>query len=66
MPRDLDGVFAAGRCLSCDHGAQASLRVMGTCFATGQAAGLAAALVAAGGSAEGLPGLLEKRFGVRE
>jgi choline dehydrogenase-like flavoprotein len=66
MPREIDDVFAAGRCLSCDHGAQASLRVMGTCFATGQAAGLAATLVAAGRSVEGLPGLLEGRFGPRE
>ncbi len=53
MPRDLDGVFAAGRCLSCDHGAQASLRVMGTCFATGQAAGVAAVLAARGEAVEG-------------
>jgi hypothetical protein len=42
VPAGLDGVFVAGRCLSCDHGAQASIRVMGTCFATGQAAGLEA------------------------
>jgi hypothetical protein len=49
MPEGLDDVFVAGRCISCDHGAQASVRVMGTCFATGQAAGLAATLVAEGG-----------------
>jgi len=42
------GLFVAGRCLSCDHSAQAALRVMGTCFATGQAAGLAAAIAASG------------------
>jgi ribulose 1,5-bisphosphate synthetase/thiazole synthase len=47
IPRDLERVFVAGRCLSCDHGAQASIRVMGTCFATGQAAGAAAAQAAA-------------------
>jgi len=39
--------FVAGRCLSCDHDAQASIRVMGACLATGEAAGAAAALVAA-------------------
>jgi FAD dependent oxidoreductase len=36
-------LWTAGRCLSCDHEAQAALRVIGTCLATGQAAGLAAA-----------------------
>jgi len=44
--RDHDGLFVAGRCLSCTHEAQASIRVMGTCLATGEAAGLAAALAA--------------------
>ena len=42
VPANLEGVFVAGRCISCDHEAQASIRVMGTCFATGQAAGRAA------------------------
>ena len=40
---ELPGVYCAGRCVSADHLALASIRVMGTCFATGQAAGLAAA-----------------------
>ena len=40
---DFDGLFVAGRCISCDHEAQASIRVMGTCFATGEAAGRMAA-----------------------
>jgi hypothetical protein len=35
----MEGLMVAGRCISCDHQAQASIRVMGTCFATGQAAG---------------------------
>jgi hypothetical protein len=43
-PRGVDGLFVAGRCISTDHDAQASIRVMGTCFATGEAAGKAAAL----------------------
>lgn len=37
--RNFDNLFVAGRCISCDHDAQASIRVMGTCFATGEAAG---------------------------
>jgi hypothetical protein len=41
-------VWAAGRCISCDHEAQAALRVIGTCLATGEAAGAAAALQANG------------------
>jgi len=40
---EIEGVFFAGRCLSATHEALASVRVMGTCFATGQAAGKAAA-----------------------
>jgi hypothetical protein len=42
--RDDEALFMAGRCISCSHEAQASVRVIGTCLATGEAAGLAAAL----------------------
>jgi hypothetical protein len=45
-------LLAAGRALDADADAFASVRVMGTAFATGQAAGVAAALVADGRPAE--------------
>lgn len=50
--RNLRNVFLAGRCISASHGAQASIRVMGTALATGQAAGIAAAKFAAGEASE--------------
>jgi hypothetical protein len=43
---DRDNLWAAGRLVSSDTDAYCSLRVMGTAFATGQAAGVAAALQA--------------------
>jgi hypothetical protein len=42
-PLGMDRLWVAGRCISADHDAQASIRVMGTCFSTGEAAGMAAA-----------------------
>ena len=44
VPVGVDGLLVAGRCLSAEHEAQASLRIQQTCMATGEAAGLAAAL----------------------
>lgn len=41
--RDLDNVLVAGRCASASHEVQASTRVIGTAFAMGEAAGVAAA-----------------------
>ena len=46
LPRNLDGIIVAGRCLSATHDAHASARSIGTCMAMGQAAGSAAALAA--------------------
>ncbi|MBI3375194.1 MAG: FAD-dependent oxidoreductase [Betaproteobacteria bacterium] len=51
IPRGLDNVLLAGRCLSSTREGQSSARVMGTCMAMGQAAGTAAALVAGGDAA---------------
>jgi hypothetical protein len=44
LPQKVDGLLVAGRCLSADHDAHASVRVMAQCMAMGQAAGLAAHL----------------------
>jgi len=49
----IDNLWLAGRTIGCDEGAYGSLRVMGTAFATGHAAGVAATLVdAASGNAD--------------
>jgi ribulose 1,5-bisphosphate synthetase/thiazole synthase len=44
LPLAVDGLLVAGRCLSADHDAHASARVMAQCMAMGQAAGTAAAM----------------------
>lgn len=51
-----DNLLAAGRCLSADHEAQASARLMAQCMAMGEGAGAAAALsVSLGVSPRTLP-----------
>jgi hypothetical protein len=49
LPVGMSNLLVAGRSISATHEAHASLRVMGTGFVTGQAAGTAAALAAAQG-----------------
>jgi len=44
--RGVSNLFIAGRCIGASHEAQASIRVIGTCLATGESAGIAAALQA--------------------
>lgn len=44
VPENTVGLLVAGRCLSADHDAHASVRSMGQCMSMGQAAGLAAVL----------------------
>jgi hypothetical protein len=49
LPRDVDDLLTAGRCISGTHEAHSSYRVTPTAMATGQAAGVCAALAAASG-----------------
>lgn len=44
IPLNAEGLLVAGRCLSADHDAHASVRSMGQCMAMGQAAGAAAVI----------------------
>ena len=46
----------AGRCISTEYGVQGAMRVVGTCFATGQAAGLAASVMVLSEQKTILPG----------
>jgi hypothetical protein len=47
LPREVDDLLTAGRCISGTHEAHSSYRVTPTAMATGQAAGVCAALAAA-------------------
>jgi len=53
VPRRVDNVLVAGRCISGTHVAHSSYRVMPTSMATGQAAGVCAAVAARDGRAVG-------------
>ena len=44
LPRGIENLLVAGRCLSASHEAHASARVMGTCMGMGHAVGTAAAM----------------------
>ncbi|MCP4643289.1 MAG: FAD-dependent oxidoreductase, partial [bacterium] len=50
LAKRLPNVLVAGRCVSTDRYMQSSVRVMPGCFITGQAAGMAAAMVAEKGT----------------
>lgn len=49
LPRGVDNIMVAGRCMSADHVAFGSTRNTPVCAITGQAAGVAAALAASAG-----------------
>jgi len=48
LPLGIDNLLVAGRCVSSTHEGQSALRIMPTCFAMGEAAGIAAAMSAQG------------------
>ncbi len=48
---DADNLLVGGRCISATHEAQASVRIMPICATTGEAAGVAAAVAVADGTA---------------
>jgi hypothetical protein len=48
IPRDLDNVLAAGRCIGATHESAGAIRVMINCMQFGHAAGAAAAMLPAG------------------
>jgi len=45
IPKKVDNLLVVGRCISSDRYIQGSVRVMPGCFITGQAAGMAAAMI---------------------
>ena len=49
LPTDLDNLLVAGRCISVDHRVHHATKEIPPCIATGQAAGVAAALAVARG-----------------
>ena len=49
LPQGVENLVVGGRCISCDHLSQASIRGAATCMATGHAAGTSAAVAAMNG-----------------
>ena len=71
VPKKVDGLLVAGRCISSERLANGSLRIMPTCMGVGQAAGVAAQLCAArsveprNADVEKVRAILRKDFGVQ-
>ena len=66
IPKDVSNMLVAGRCISSDHGAQASYRIMPTVCTIGEAAGVAIALAAKNGSDTRSIDVLELQKRLRE
>lgn len=65
LPKGVDGMLVAGRCLSADRMSMAAIRVQASCMATGQAAGEAAALAARRGIEPRAVDINELKAGLR-
>ena len=50
LPRNVKNLLTCGRCVSCDRDVFASIRVIPGCYITGQAAGIASAIVLENGN----------------
>jgi hypothetical protein len=61
LPRELDNLLVAGRCISVDHRVHHATKEIPACMATGEAAGVAAALALARGVAPGALDVAELR-----
>ncbi|HEY0207730.1 FAD-dependent oxidoreductase [Acerihabitans sp.] len=66
LPVKPDNLLVAGRCLSSDHAANRALRVTATCLATGEAAGVAAALAVRQGCPPALIAVDQLRLRLRQ
>lgn len=62
LPRGVENLMTAGRCISGTHRAHASYRVMTVCMAMGEAAGVAAALAVKSGKTPREVGAAEVRW----
>ena len=50
IPKNTENILVVGRCISCDHGAQASLRIMPVVASIGEAGGIAISLAKKNGA----------------
>lgn len=66
LPRGIENLLTAGRCISGTHRAHASYRVMTVCMAMGEAAGVAAALAVKSGKTPREVGACEVRRVLRD
>ncbi len=66
LPQRTEQLLAAGRCISVDHSVHQATKEIPACFATGQAAGVAAALSAGSGVAPSALNVCEIRTRLRQ